>query len=157
MISLWRYAIFWPWNPTHPYNGCWIFATIAGELPSFPMNGPPLQLRCCSRKETRQIRTTTDQFVYRVLRANYLPPSSGKGFITKVYRPDFGNHNSDLEKIIVLRMPFSLLYEDSNKLVTACAQRSWSSIGRKLLTVLDSLLDALRRFGIPNSMQITEF
>ena len=137
MISPWRFSSFWPWNPTHPYNGCWISATIAGELPSFPMNGPQLQLQCYSRKGTQPIRTITDQFVYRVLRTSCLPPSSNNGFLMQGYRTDSGNHNSDLETVIVLKMPFSLLFEKSNKLVPSEVVRSacWPSIGRKPLTV----------------------
>ena len=133
----WRFSILWPWNPAHPFNGCWIFATIAGELPSFPMSGPQLQMQCYSRKETQPIRTTADQFVSRVLRTNCLPPSSNKGFLTQVCGPDFGNHVLDFEKVIVLKMPFALLFEKSNKLVPSEMVRSacWPSIGRKLLTV----------------------
>ena len=80
------------------------------------------------------MRTTTDQFVYRVLRTNCLPPCSN--FLMQMYRADFTNHNLDLEKVSVLKMSFSLPFDKSNKNVPGEMVRSacWPSIGSRLLT-----------------------
>ena len=107
-------------------NHCWRATVVPDEWST-------ASVAMLFKKGTQPIRTITDQFVYRVLRTSCLPPSSNNGFLMQGYRTDSGNHNSDLETVIVLKMPFSLLFEKSNKPVPSEVVRSacWPSIGRK--------------------------